>query len=77
MWDKTYKKKKNLTDSGNSGDYFSKFQFIQNGRFSSSIEANHKNSHLFFAKQALEQACKYIPHGDRAVKVQRKRKKNS
>lgn len=56
------------TDGGNSGDYFSKFQFIQNGRFSSSVKANHKNSHLFFAKQALEQACKYIPHGDKAVK---------
>lgn len=48
------KEKNILTDGGNSGDYFSKFQFIQNGRFSSSIKANHKNSHLFFAKQALE-----------------------
>lgn len=52
-WDKS-KIETILTDGGNSGDYFSKFQFVQYGRFSSSIKANHKNPHLFFAKQALE-----------------------
>lgn len=42
------------TDGGNGSDYLSKFQFVQDGCFSSSIKPDHKNPHLFFAKQALE-----------------------
>lgn len=42
------------TNGGNGGDYLSKFQFIQDGCFPSSIKSDHKNPHLFFAKQALE-----------------------
>ena len=35
------------TDCGNCGDNFTQLQLVQNCRFTSSIETNHQNAHLF------------------------------
>ncbi len=56
------------TDSGDGGDYFSQFQFVQDGGLSSSIQAHHQNSHLFLPKEILKEACKHIPHGGGSAK---------
>lgn len=61
------------TNGGDCSDYLSKFQFVQDSGLSSSIQAHHQNSHLFFSKEILKEACKHVPHdGWSAEKEKRK-----
>lgn len=53
------------TNSRDGGDNLSQFELVEDGGFSSSIKAHHKDSHLFFANQALQQVAKYVPHGSK------------
>lgn len=42
------------TDSGNGGDDFAEFQFVQDGRFTGGIQSNHQYTHFFLTEQPLE-----------------------
>lgn len=53
------------TNSRDSGDNLSQFELVEDGGFPSSIKTHHKDSHLFFANQALQQVAKYVPHGSK------------
>jgi len=51
-------------NGGNSCHYFAKFQFIQDGGFTSSIKSNHQYPHLLLAKQPPEHAGQCEPHDE-------------
>lgn len=61
----TFQKQGGHTNSRDSGDNLSQFQLVEDGGFPSSIKTHHKDSHLFFANQALQQVAKYVPHGSK------------
>uniref|UniRef100_A0A2D4MEK2 Uncharacterized protein n=1 Tax=Micrurus spixii TaxID=129469 RepID=A0A2D4MEK2_9SAUR len=61
----TFRKQGGHTNSRDSGDNLSQFELVEDGGFPSSIKTHHKNSHLFFANQALQQVAKYVPHGSK------------
>lgn len=44
-----------LTNGWDSGDDLSKFELVQDGRLTSSIETHHQNTHLFLCKEPAEQ----------------------
>lgn len=43
-----------FTNGGNSGDNFAKLEFVQDGGLASSIETDHQDTHLLFAKEVKE-----------------------
>lgn len=50
-----------LTNGGDGGNNFSKFELVQDGRLPSSVQSNHQDPHFFLAKQAFEQRSE-SPH---------------
>lgn len=46
------------------GHNFTELELVENGCLSSGVETNHKNSHLLFTKQPLENFRKIETHGD-------------
>jgi len=47
----------------NCGDNFTELELIEDGRLASSIETDHENSHLLFAKEARKSFAKHHTHG--------------
>ncbi len=58
---KTEKVQESQTDSGDGGDYFSQFQFIQDGGLSSSIQATIRILISFFPKRFLKRPANIFP----------------
>jgi len=51
-----------ITDSGDSGDDFSKLELVQDGCLTSSIETYHQNPHFLLREQPTEQLRERQPH---------------
>ena len=51
-----------LTDCGDGGDDLSQLQLVKDCGFTSCIQSNHENSHLFFAKEAFEEGGEHVTH---------------
>ena len=43
------------TDGGNGGHDFTQLQLVEDGGLSGSVQADHQNSHLLLAPEAIEQ----------------------
>ena len=51
-----------FTYGRNSRHNFAELKFVKDCGFASSVQANHKDPHLLFAKEPLEEGGKEIPH---------------
>jgi hypothetical protein len=51
------------TNSWDGRDDFTKFQFVEDGGFTSGVQSYHQYSHLFLAEEAFEEICEHITHG--------------
>ena len=51
-----------LTDGRNGCNDLSQLQLVKDCGFTSCIQSNHENSHLFFAKEAFEEGGEHVTH---------------